>query len=201
MGKKSKKKKAKQNLAEGVEVKKKRKKGPKKEKKILLPGEYKMSKHLEIVKEKILKEYRWNLHHQKVEDDDYNSIVTQQIVKALCPDATEIADELQEEILKHVGTTNSNIFSEYLERDADNPMKNARIVIGSCALLLMAEYGYTLDGVVQIFQSERWKKKFKPKEITLRIDNAVRKICMYESLDDFLREKIQSYQPKDIEEE
>ena len=160
-----------------------------------------MSNRLEIVKEKILKEYRWNLHHQKVEDDDYDSIIIQYVVTALCPDAIEIPDKLREEILKHVGTTNSNIFSEYLERDADNPIKNSRIVVGSCALLLMAEYGYTLDRVIQIFQSERWKKKFKPKEITLRIDNAIRKICMYESLDDFLKERIQSYQPKGIEEE
>lgn len=199
MGKK--KKKNKNKNPEDIEKKKKRRKGKKKEKPILVPGEYKMSKRVEIVREKILREYRWNRDNRNFDDEDYDSIMAHQVIIGLCPNATEEPDELVSEVIKHVGTTNNNIFSEYIERNAEDKKKNVRVLIGSCALLLMAEYGYSLQGVLDIFQSERWKKKMKKTEIIYRVENAVRKVCFYEDLVDYLTEKIQSYQPEKSEEE
>ena len=186
---------------EDVEKKKKRRKGEKKEKPIPVPGEYKMSKRVEIVREKILREYKWNRDNRNFDDEDYDSIMAHQVIVGLCPYATEEPDELVSEVIKHVGTTNNNIFSEYIERNAEDKKKNVRVLIGSCVLLLMAEYGYSLQGVLDIFQSERWKKKMKKTEITYRVENAVNKVCLYEDLVDYLTEKIQSYQPEKPEEE
>lgn len=199
MGKK--KKKNKNKNPEDIEKKKKRRKGEKKEKPIPVPGEYKISKRVEIVREKILREYRWNRDNRNFDDKDYDSIMAHQVITGLCPDATEEPDELVSEVIKHVGITNNNIFSEYIERNAEDKKKNVRVLIGSCALLLMAEYGYSLQGVLDIFQSERWRKKMKKTEIIYRIENAVSKVCLYEDLVDYLTEKIQSYQPEKFEEE
>lgn len=165
------------------------------------PKEYKISKRAEIILSKILKEYKWNLDNEKYDDKEFDSIISHYMITSLVPNATNESEELVSEIMKHVGDSRSNIFSEYIARESENKEKNFRIIIGSCALLLMGSYGYTLQELLSIFESERWKKKIKAKEITLRISTAVRKICLYEDLDTFLIDKIKPYQPEENKEE
>lgn len=158
------------------------------------PKEYKINKRTSIILSKILREYKRNFENNLYHDENFNSIISHYMINGLCPDVVNEDPQLTSEIMMHVGNSRDNIFSEYIARESGNMKKNFRIIIGSCALLLMASYGYSMKEVLYIFESERWKKKIKEEEITLRISSAVKKICRYESLDTFLMDKIQSYQ-------
>lgn len=171
---------------------------PKREKKILAPEEYQITGRMEQILIKLRKEYERCLSEETPDDENYYTRMAHFVILGICSYATQEPYSLVEEIMSVVGELENNIFTQYLRTEGGKPTENARVAIGSYAILLLAEFGYEVTDLVELCYNRGWKKKVKAPEFTNRIAIAIRKIFQRKGLEETLVPKIIEIQPLPI---